>query len=248
MINLNFLKSSRGDLRHGAALTLGAALLAGAAAFIPSLSLSAESAVKVPAPAHDESASGGTETIVLAGGCFWGVQGVFQHVTGVTDAVSGYAGGTKVKPSYEEVSSGTTGHAESVRVTFDPKVVSLGSILQIYFSVAHNPTELNYQGPDEGTQYRSEIFYQTDNQKEVATAYIAELGRAKTFSGPIVTRVEKLAAFYPAEDYHQNYATLHPDAPYIAYNDLPKIDNLKAMFADRYRGTPKLVDLNAALN
>ena len=163
------------DMRHGVALTFGVALLAGAAALVPSLSYSAEGAVKIPPPSRDEAASATTETIVLAGGCFWGVQGVFQHVSGVTDAVSGYAGGSKPKPSYEEVSTGTTGHAESVRVTFDPKVVSLGSILQIYFSVAHNPTELNYQGPDEGTQYRSEIFTQNDKQKEIATAYIAEL-------------------------------------------------------------------------
>jgi peptide-methionine (S)-S-oxide reductase len=248
MADRSFWGRSLVDMRYGAALTFGAALLAGAVALVPSLSYSAEGAVKVPPPSHDEASTGGTETIVLAGGCFWGVQGVFQHLTGVTDAVSGYAGGSKPKPSYEEVSTGTTGYAESVRVTFDPKVVSLGSILQVYFSVAHNPTELNYQGPDEGTQYRSEIFYQNDRQKEVAAAYIAQLDHAKTFSAPIVTRVDKLASFYPAETYHQNYATLHPDAPYIAFNDLPKIENLKTMFADRYRETPRLVDLASALN
>jgi peptide-methionine (S)-S-oxide reductase len=248
MADRSFWRKVPFGVRHGAALTFGAALLAGAATLLPSLSFSAEEAVKLPPPSRDEAATGGTETIVLAGGCFWGVQGVFQHVTGVTDAVSGYAGGSKPKPTYEDVSTGATGYAESVRVTFDPKVVSLGSILQIYFSVAHNPTELNYQGPDEGTQYRSEIFYQNDRQKEVANAYIAQLDHSKAFSAPIVTRVEKFASFYPAETYHQNYATLHPDAPYIAYNDLPKIANLKAMFAGRYRETPRLVDLTASLN
>ena len=169
------------------------------------------------------------------------MQGVFQHLKGVTEAVSGYAGGTKVKPSYEEVSTGTTGHAKSVEITFDPRVVSYGKILQIYFSVAHNPTELNRQGPDEGTQYRSEIFFTNERQKEIATAYIAQLDAAKVFSAPIVTKVEPLAAFYPAEGYHQNYATLHPEQPYIAFNDLPKIENLSRLFPELYRGKPKLV-------
>jgi peptide-methionine (S)-S-oxide reductase len=221
---------------------VGGALVAAAIFLAPTLSSSAENAVKVPAPATpSEETSAVSEKVVLAGGCFWGVQGVFQHVKGVIEAVSGYSGGTKVKPSYEEVSTGTTGHAESVEITFDPRVVSYGKILQIYFSVAHNPTELNRQGPDEGTQYRSEIFFTNDHQKEIATAYIAQLDAAKVFSGPIVTRVEPLTAFYPAEGYHQNYATLHPEQPYIAFNDLPKISNLSHLFPELYRGKPKLV-------
>jgi peptide-methionine (S)-S-oxide reductase len=221
-------------------LALGAVL---GAAFVltPMLSSSAETAVKIPAPKMDETAPAASETVVLAGGCFWGVQGVFQHVNGVTQAVSGYAGGSVVKPSYEQVSTGDTGHAESVQVTFDPHVVSFGKILQIYFSVAHNPTELNRQGPDSGTQYRSEIFVSNDQQRQIAAAYIAELNGAKVYPSAIVTKIEPLAAFYPAEGYHQNYATLHPDQPYIAFNDLPKIENLSQVFPDLYRAKPKLV-------
>jgi peptide-methionine (S)-S-oxide reductase len=221
---------------------IGAALVAAAIFLRPTLSSSAENAVRVPAPATESAdATTAPETLVLAGGCFWGVQGVFQHVKGVTEAISGYAGGSKAKPSYEEVSTGATGHAESVEITFDPHVVSYGKILQVYFSVAHNPTELDRQGPDSGTQYRSEIFFTTERQKEIATAYIAQLDAAKVFSGPIVTKIEPLRAFYPAEGYHQNYATLHPDQPYIAFNDLPKIANLSLLFPDLYRGEPKLV-------
>jgi len=223
-------------------IAFGGALVAAAIFIAPTLSSSAEKAVRIPAPATEPAeATAASETAVLAGGCFWGVQGVFQHVKGVTEAVSGYAGGAKVKPSYEEVSTGTTGHAESVEITFDPRVVSYGKILQVYFSVAHNPTELNRQGPDEGTQYRSEIFFTNERQKQIATAYIAQLDAAKVFSGPIVTSVEPLSAFYPAEGYHQNYATLHPEQPYIAFNDLPKIDNLSHLFPELYRGKPKLV-------
>lgn len=221
---------------------IGGALVAAAIFLAPTLSSSAENAVKVPAPATpSEEASADSEKVVLAGGCFWGVQGVFQHVKGVTEAVSGYSGGTMVKPSYEQVSTGTTGHAESVEITFNPRIVSYGKILQIYFSVAHDPTQLNRQGADEGTQYRSEIFFTNDHQKEIATAYIAQLDAAKVFSDPIVTRVEPLSAFYPAEGYHQNYATLHPEQPYIAFNDLPKIGNLSHLFPELYRGKPKLV-------
>jgi peptide-methionine (S)-S-oxide reductase len=203
----------------------------------------AERAVAIPAPAVDESvpASGQLETVVLAGGCFWGVQGVFEHTKGVTQAVSGYAGGKKDTAHYEQVSTGRTGHAESVSVTFDPKQISYGKILQIYFSVAHNPTELNYQGPDEGTQYRSAIFVANDEQKRVAAAYIAELDKAHAFGGSIVTKLEPLTGFYPAEDHHQDFLVLHPDYPYIAYNDLPKVDNLKGLFADYYRDTPVTV-------
>jgi len=204
---------------------------------------SAEPATVIPAPALDLSApkDATLQTVVLAGGCFWGVQGVFQHTKGVTRAVSGYAGGTKDTANYEIVSSGRTGHAESVEVTFDPSVVSYGAILQIYFSVAHDPTQLNRQGPDEGPQYRSEIFVKDNEQKRVAESYIAQLDKSGAFKHPIVTKIGQLTAFYPAEAYHQDYATLHPESPYIVYNDLPKIENLKRLFPDRYQTTPVLV-------
>jgi peptide-methionine (S)-S-oxide reductase len=175
------------------------------------------------------------ETIVFAGGCFWGIQAVFEHVRGVKSAVSGYAGGTAVSPSYEEVSSGTTGHAESVQVVFDPTQVSLGKLLEVFFSVAHDPTEKNRQGPDVGTQYRSGVFYVTDEQRHVTDAYVKQLTDAKVFSRPIVTQVAPLRAFYPAEAYHQHYAMLHPDSPYIATYDLPKVAALKERFPALYR-------------
>ena len=202
----------------------------------------AEGAVALPPPAANATdGAASTQKVVLAGGCFWGVQAVFQHVKGVKEAVSGYAGGEKSTATYGQVSTGRTGHAESVEVTFDPHVVSFGTILQVYFSVAHNPTELNYQGPDSGTQYRSEIFYENDEQRRIAQAYIAQLEQAKLFAAPIVTKVEQLKGFYPAEAYHQNYATLNPDSPYIAVNDLPKVANLGGLYADLYRPKPKLV-------
>ncbi len=203
----------------------------------------AEPAVVIPAPAVDAAAPAGAgpQTVVLAGGCFWGVQAVFQHTKGVTAAVSGYAGGEKQTARYEMVGSGRTGHAESVSVTFDPRQVSYGHILQIYFSVAHNPTELNRQGPDAGTQYRSAIFYANDEQKRIASAYIAELDKAHAFSQPIVTKLEPLHGFYPAEDYHQDFAVLHPSYPYIVFNDAPKVENLKRLFAAEYRDTPVTV-------
>ncbi len=181
------------------------------------------------------------ETVVLAGGCFWGVQDVFQHLNGVKSAVSGYAGGNADTAEYETVSTGTTGHAESVQITFDPNVVNFATILQVYFSVAHNPTELNFQGPDSGTQYRSEIFAQSDVQKQVAEAYIDQLGKSAVFKAPIVTKIEMSKTFYPAESYHQDYATLHPDQGYIAFNDLPKVTNLKSLFPKLYREKPVLV-------
>jgi peptide-methionine (S)-S-oxide reductase len=204
---------------------------------------SAEQAEVVPPPAVDEplAATGGTQTAVIAGGCFWGVQGVFQHTNGVIQAVSGYSGGAKETAIYEVVTSGETGHAESVEITYDPSKITYGRLLQIYFSVAHNPTQLNYQGPDQGTQYRSAIFTTNDKQAEVAKAYIVQLDAAKVFEAPIVTQVNPLEAFYTAEDYHQDYATLHPDQPYIAYHDLPKIENLKRLFPEVYRETPVLV-------
>ena len=226
---------------------VGVGLVVGAFAIMLTGARSAEPAAALPAPALGEAADAAAaqEKVVLAGGCFWGVQAVFQHVKGVTEAVSGYAGGDKQTATYEQVSTGRTGHAESVEVTFDPHVVSYGTILQIYFSVAHNPTELNYQGPDSGSQYRSEIFAESDAQKRVAEAYIAQLDAAKAFSAPIVTRVEALRGFYPAEAHHQNYATLNPDSPYIAYNDAPKVENLWKLFPDAFRQKPKLVAVAA---
>ena len=202
---------------------------------------SAETAHEIPAPAIDAPAKAGTQTLVLAGGCFWGVQGVFQHVAGVTSAVSGYAGGEQSTAHYEMVGSGRTGHAESVKITYDPGKVSLGKLLQVYFSVAHDPTELNRQGPDVGTQYRSTIFAVNDEQAKVAQAYIDQLDAAKLFGRRIVTTIERGRAFYPAEGYHQDYLTLHPNQPYIVFNDLPKIENLKRLFPIIYRNEPALV-------
>ncbi len=192
--------------------------------------------VVVPGPAVDLplSKAKGTDSIVLAGGCFWGIQAVFQHVKGVTSAVSGYSGGSAQTANYETVSEGSSGHAESVKITYDPSQISLGQLLRIFFSVAHDPTQLNRQGPDSGTQYRSAIFHNSDEQKRIAEAYIDQLNRAKVFPGRIVTEVTGIHGFYPAEDYHQDYATLHPNQPYIAINDLPKVEHLKQMFPAIY--------------
>ncbi len=218
-------------------LTMIATLLAGSAGIAL-----AQEGIKIPAPALDEPAtSAKSETAVLAGGCFWGVQGVFQHVRGVTNAVSGYAGGEAATAHYETVGSGATGHAESVKITYDPSKISYGRILQIYFSVAHDPTELNRQGPDRGTQYRSAIFPLTDEQAKIAKAYIGQLDQAKLYDAAIVTKIEPGRSFYPAEDYHQNYLTLNPTSLYIVYNDLPKIANLQRIFPDLYREDPVLV-------
>jgi peptide-methionine (S)-S-oxide reductase len=201
----------------------------------------AEDAVIIPAPAQDVAAADGLQTVVVAGGCFWGVQGVFQHTSGVVSAVSGYAGGSKMTADYTLVSTGTTGHAESVQIKYDPKKISYGKLLQIFFSVAHDPTQLNRQGPDSGTQYRSAIFTTSDEQKKVAEAYIAQLNAAKAYGKPIVTKVGPLEGFFPAEAYHQDYLTLHPTQPYIAYNDIPKVENLKKIFAENYLEKPTLV-------
>jgi peptide-methionine (S)-S-oxide reductase len=202
-----------------------------------------ERAVSLPPPTYDPSpASVGQQKLVVAGGCFWGVQAVFQHVKGVSRAVSGYAGGTEKTARYELVSQGDTGHAEAVEVVYDPKVVSLGRLLQIHFSVAHDPTQLNRQGPDEGTQYRSAIFISSPEQEAIARDYIAQLSAAKAFGSSIATRLEPLSRFYPAEAYHQDYLRRHPQAPYIVYNDLPKIENLKRLFPDVYRETPARTD------
>ena len=211
------------------------------AAFAAAPSFAAEDAVVIPPPAMDAPASGGVQTVVLSGGCFWGVQGVFQHTAGVVNAVSGYSGGNKSTALYPVVSTGTTGHAESVQVKYDPQKISYGKLLQIFFSVAHDPTELNRQGPDSGTQYRSAIFTTTAEQKKVTDAYIAQLDAAKVYKKPIVTKVGPLEAFYPAEAYHQDYLTLHPNQPYIAYNDIPKVENLKKIFAANYIEKPTLV-------
>jgi len=221
---------------------LARAALPALLAALPALGACAEAATVIPAPAFDEApGAGALQSVVVAGGCFWGVQGVFQHLRGVTQAVSGYAGGTRETADYETVSSGRTGHAESVRITFDPQVITLGRILQVYFSVAHDPTQLNRQGPDSGTQYRSAIFVADAKQREIAERYIAQLDRAGVFPRPIVTRVDPLTGFYPAEAHHQDYATLHPSQPYIAYNDLPKIENLQRLYPQEYRAAPVLV-------
>lgn len=233
-----FLQSGRFSVRgmlyataFTATFALGATLLARAA----------EPAVVIPPPDAAAPTGGGLQKIVLAGGCFWGVQGVFEHTKGVVQAVSGYSGGTKETAHYEVVGTERTGHAESVQITYDPKQISYGKILQIYFSVAHNPTELNYQGPDRGPSYRSAIFYANDEQKRIAEAYIAQLDKAHVFSAAIVTKLEAFTGFYPAENYHQDFLVLHPDYPYIVFNDLPKVENLKRLFPDYYREAPVTV-------
>jgi peptide-methionine (S)-S-oxide reductase len=192
----------------------------------------------VPTPVVDEAkaTAPGKQTAVVAGGCFWGIQAVFQHVKGVRTATSGYSGGSVKNPDYETVSGGRTGHAESVEIVYDPSQVTYGELLRVFFSVALDPTEVNRQGPDEGTQYRSVIFYGNDEQKRIAEAYIAQLDQAKVFRHKIVTQVVALQAFYPAEAYHQNYAAMHPDNPYIVYNDAPKVANLRKEFPELYSG------------
>lgn len=228
-------------------LMLSVASLSAAVALSIHRPASAIEATPIPPPFFDPAAPAvrTTEEIVLSGGCFWGVQGVFQHVVGVRQAISGYAGGEAKTAEYETVSSGTTGHAESVRVIYDPSKISTGKLLQIFFSVAHDPTKLNRQGPDQGTQYRSAIFATDQAQQDVASAYISQLQKANVFARPIVTEVSHLPSFYPAEGYHQNYLTLNPNQPYIAINDLPKVAALKAVFPAEYREQPVLVPLAA---
>ncbi|WDZ75384.1 peptide-methionine (S)-S-oxide reductase MsrA [Ensifer adhaerens] len=213
-----------------------AALLASAP-----LAAAQEPPVVIPPPSLDEKAAVSTEIAVFAGGCFWGVQGVFQHVKGVRKAVSGYSGGTAATADYETVSGGKTGHAESVEVTYDPREVTYGRLLQVFFSVAHNPTQLNYQGPDHGTQYRSAVFAVTSEQKRIADAYVAQLGKSGAYPAAIVTEVSPFKGFYAAEDYHQDFLTRNPTHPYIVYNDLPKIENLRALFPQAFRTNPVLV-------
>ena len=199
------------------------------------LLLLASFAADLPAPATDIAPKSGSATVVLAGGCFWGIEGLFEHVKGVKQAVSGYAGGGASTANYEAVETGTTGHAESVRVTYDPAQISFGKLLQVYFSVAHDPTQLNRQGPDSGTQYRSAIFYAGEDQKRVAEAYIAQLTASGAFKKKIVTQVTPLAGFYPAEDYHQHFLAKNPSNPYIVYNDLPKLQHLKKQFPELWK-------------
>ena len=224
-------------------LIVAALVCVPAFALFARLGQAAEPAVAIPAPTLDTTvpADGAPQKVVLAGGCFWGVQAVYEHTKGVTQAVSGYSGGTKETAHYEMVGTERTGHAESVSVTYDPRQISLGKILQIFFSVAHNPTELNYQGPDTGPSYRSAIFYANDDQKRIAAGYIEQLDKAHVFAAPIATKLEALKGFYPAEAYHQDFAVTHPNYPYIVFNDLPKVENLKRMFPDYYRSAPVTV-------
>lgn len=221
-------------------LVLAAGMAASATALLSSAS-AGDLDKEIPAAVSDPANSANSEIAVLAGGCFWGQQGVFEHVKGVTKVVAGYAGGDRKTAHYDQVSEGDTGHAESVQVTFDPHQISFGQILRIYFSVAHDPTEVNRQGPDEGTQYRSGIFAGTPAQEATAHAYIAQLDAAHIFAGPIATKVEPLKGFYPAEDYHQDYLVKNPGAAYIQINDLPKIAALKRVWPDRYRERPVLL-------
>jgi peptide-methionine (S)-S-oxide reductase len=201
----------------------------------------AEAPVIIAAAAIDNPKSAGPlQTAVLSGGCFWGVQGVYEHVRGVKNVLAGYAGGERATAEYETVSSGNTGHAESVKITFDPAMISYGQILQIAFSVVHDPTQLNRQGPDVGTQYRSAIFYADDAQKRIAESYIKQLDQAHAFARPIVTQVTALKGFYPAESYHQDYLIHNPTQPYIVFNDLPKIENFRRTFPEIYSGQPTL--------
>jgi peptide-methionine (S)-S-oxide reductase len=237
------LASGLGVLGVAAAVFVGTQ--SGGVGFSPAMLVGMGTAASFAAPAPDvdepSPASATSETVVLAGGCFWGVQGVFQHVKGVTEAESGYAGGDGANPSYEQVSTGSTGHAESVRITYDPTQVTFGQLLRVYFSVVQDPTELNRQGPDEGTQYRSAIFTQDATQQRVAEAYIAQLTTAAVFPGPIVTTVTPNANFYPAEQHHQDFMNSHPSQAYIAANDMPKLDDFKRLFPQLYRDQPVLV-------
>jgi peptide-methionine (S)-S-oxide reductase len=223
-------------LAHSA---LGVLLLLAATALPACSSYAAGQPLAVPPPVFDSpKAPGPPQTAVLAGGCFWGVQGVFEHLTGVRRVVSGYAGGDSANAHYEIVGTGRSGHAESVEITYDPQQVSYGEILQVFFSVAHDPTQLNGQEPDVGSQYRSSIFFAGETQQKIATDYIAQLTKAAVFHAPIVTRVDPLKGFYPAEDYHQDYLLHNPQNPYIAFNDLPKIQNFQRLLPELYRGTP----------
>jgi peptide-methionine (S)-S-oxide reductase len=246
-VNVKSSVKSSGKPARSRAATFSVLLGTGALALLLAqrAAFPSENAVVIAPPALDEPVSANAahqETAVFAGGCFWGVQGVFQHVRGVKNAVSGYSGGARDTAEYETVSGGDTGHAESVQVTFDPTQVTYGQLLQVYFSVIQDPTELNRQGPDTGTQYRSAVFPLNDTQRHVAQSYIAQLDRSHVFPAPIVTKTEQYKGFYPAEAYHQNYLTLHPNSAYIAINDMPKVANLKRLFPNLYRDKPVLVE------
>lgn len=219
----------------------GAALAVAALAAAWMLPAKADSAVNVPAYQGNAADPATSETATLSGGCFWGMQGVYEHVKGVTHVVAGYTGGSADTAQYEVVSTGVTGHAESIQITFNPQIVSYAALLRIYFSVAADPTELNYQGPDSGTQYRSEIWAASAAQRTIATGYIAQLTQAKVFPAPIVVRVDAARPFYPAESYHQDFLVRHPDYPYIAINDIPKVQNLEAVFPQHYQAAPVTV-------
>jgi peptide-methionine (S)-S-oxide reductase len=222
-------------MKHVSKLTLVIVAAGLSVALLAALS-PAPAKASFPDPAADEplAKTSSQQQVVFAGGCFWGVQAVFKHTKGVISSTSGYSGGTVKNPSYEQVSTGKTGHAESVLVVYDPSQVSFGQLLKVFFAVAHDPTELNRQGPDEGTQYRSAIFFTNDDQKRLAAAYVEQLNGAKVFKHSIVTQMSPYTAFFKAEDYHQNYAELHPDQPYIRFNDLPKIENLKKDYPELY--------------
>ncbi|MGH8782166.1 peptide-methionine (S)-S-oxide reductase MsrA [Paraburkholderia sp.] len=240
-----FVSAAQRGLRSPAARIAAAVAVAFGALMWHGVAQSGEDVTKIPAPTVDEKvAANHSETAVFAGGCFWGVQGVFQHVRGVTQVASGYTGGAAGTAQYETVSEGDTGHAESVRIVFDPTQITYGHLLQIFFSVAHNPTELDYQGPDHGTQYRSAIFPMDADQRHVAEAYIAQLNASHAYSQPLVTSIEAYKGFYPAENYHQNFLALHPDYPYIAINDMPKVGSLKKMFPNVYRDQPVLLKVS----
>lgn len=234
-------------LKPGLVVVVGGAVLALSLRTLPPPAHAEAAAQALPPPALDVApARAGLQTAVFAGGCFWGVQAAFQHVAGVTQAVSGYAGGQVPNPKYEQVSTGATGHAEAVRVTFDPGRVSYGKLLQIFFSVALDPTQVNRQGPDSGTQYRSALFVDGPEQERTARAYVAQLEAAHAFGRPIATRIDPAAPFYPAEAYHQDYLVRHPDAPYIVFNDLPKVRSLEALFPESWQATPVTVGTLAA--
>ncbi len=239
---LNTLASNLPHRRAVMGRLAGGLLWLGAGLQHPRVAHAAEAAVKIPQPALDPAAAGpGLQKAIFAGGCFWGVQGVYQHVKGVQRAVSGYSGGSAPTAAYDLVSRGSTGHAESVEVTYDPAQVSYGALLQIFFSVVHDPTQLNRQGPDVGPQYRSAIFATSAEQLKVAQAYVAQLDASKLYGKPIVTRLEDKPSFFPAETYHQDYMTENPRNPYIVFNDLPKVENLKRLFPQRFRSDPVLV-------
>ncbi|KAF3996826.1 peptide-methionine (S)-S-oxide reductase MsrA [Glaciimonas immobilis] len=232
-MNISHSRYAAPVVRILSTLLIGVAVVTGSVG--PVCAYAAESAVIIAAPTVNQAKiKGPLQIAVFAGGCFWGVQGVFEHVRGVRKVVSGYSGGDKNSAQYDTVSTGKTGHAESVQITFDPAEVTYGELLQVFFSVTQDPTQLNRQGPDSGTQYRSNIFYVDDAQKNIAQAYIAQLTKAHAFSGSIVTRIDPLKSFYPAEAYHQDFLLHNPTFPYIVYNDLPKIENLKKVFPKLY--------------